>query len=450
MTGSHNAIMIFSKKMNTPLKVIAVFLFSLLLFSFFNRHLNSMAISSDVILRNDPTPVRETLFPVQCIDTMKLSRDKAREFERAGKRDVVIKNQIDTIASLGANCVAIGTPYNDEFFPVLTAWVKEARSRHLRVWFRGNFAEWEGWFNYPKNMSTQAHIKKTEQFILAHPDLFEDGDIFTPAPEAENGGPFNPVNSAAKTVRFRRFLIDEQKTSENAFKQINKSVTTNWLSMSGGVAKHVLDEKTTQELGYVVTIDHYVASVADMKSYVDFFADTNRSEVVLGEFGAPIPDINGLMTETEQAEFVEDLLESLYGEKKKVIGVNYWTLTDSSTALLNSLGKEKKVAATLKKYYLPGVLAGTIRNSIGEPVNGAILRTDDGVQTAKTDAHGRFSLTVPAGKRGFAIGETEEFVGKKFRAEFSPGQKIQADITLKPQKVLLFYRFKALLYRLTN
>ena len=108
------------------------------------------------------------------------------------------------------------------------------------------------------------------------------------------------------------------------------------------------------------------------------------------------------------------------------------------------------MATILKNYYSPGILSGTVRNTIGEKVSNVAIRTQDRVQTVKTDRLGNFSITVPAGNQEFVIDETEEFVGRKFKADFTPGQKIQADITIKPQKVLLFYRFKALLYRITK
>ena len=221
---------------------LAIFLISLLLIFKLITNINSLNTSTEnVSIRFEQLPTKIPLFPIQCIDTMKVSRDRAREKLSDTQLKEMIEKSVKSISSIGANCIAIGTPYNDEFKPYLTAWVSEARRHHLHVWFRGNWAEWEGWFGYPDKLSTTEHIKKTKEFIVKNPELFEDGDIFTPSPEAENGGPFDPVDNHTKTLLMRQFLIAEHLESAKAFEMIGKKVTTNWLSMSGGVAKRVLN-----------------------------------------------------------------------------------------------------------------------------------------------------------------------------------------------------------------
>src|SRR5260221_677152 len=121
-----------------------------------------------------------TLWQYQCIDTMKLSRDGARSLIKKSDYQQTIKKTVDAISGMGANCIAIGTPYDEEFVPYLTDWVKASREAHLHIWFRGNFSAWEGWFSYPKGMTPQEQLTKTRQFITSHSDLFADGDVFTP------------------------------------------------------------------------------------------------------------------------------------------------------------------------------------------------------------------------------------------------------------------------------
>src|SRR5437764_393443 len=87
-----------------------------------------------------------TAWKYQCIDTMKVSRDEARLLAHDKNAQKEIAQQMEEIKKLGANCVAIGTPYDKEFIPILTIWVTEARKQHLHIWFRGNFSGWEGWF----------------------------------------------------------------------------------------------------------------------------------------------------------------------------------------------------------------------------------------------------------------------------------------------------------------
>jgi hypothetical protein len=130
---------------------------------------------------------QEKYFSIQAIDTMKISRDVARE----RKNDTSYATYIDTvtknIADTGATHIALGTPYDNEFLPFLNKWVQSARKHNLHVWFRGNFSGWEEWFDYER-IDRETHMKKTEAFILSNPQLFQDGDIFSSCPECENGG----------------------------------------------------------------------------------------------------------------------------------------------------------------------------------------------------------------------------------------------------------------------
>ena len=81
---------------------------------------------------------------------MKYSRDLAREKLDDPSFDKIIDKQMADISATGANYVAIGTPYDAEFIPMLKRWVASARKHNLHVWFRGNFSGWEEWFDYPK------------------------------------------------------------------------------------------------------------------------------------------------------------------------------------------------------------------------------------------------------------------------------------------------------------
>ena len=101
---------------------------------------------------------------IQSIDTMKYSRDMARERSGDVVFDRIIESVLEKIKSTGATHVAIGTPYDEEFIPFLRKWVLTARRVGLNIWFRGNFSGWEGWFDYPR-ISKEEHLEKIEEFI---------------------------------------------------------------------------------------------------------------------------------------------------------------------------------------------------------------------------------------------------------------------------------------------
>ncbi|MDP3888564.1 MAG: hypothetical protein Q8Q24_00825, partial [bacterium] len=96
-----------------------------------------------------PVPQKH-IMEFKSIDTMKYSRDIAREKLNDPSFDKVIDTQVKNIADTGATHVAIATPYDEEFLPILKRWVSSARKYNLKVWFRGNWSGWEGWFDYPK------------------------------------------------------------------------------------------------------------------------------------------------------------------------------------------------------------------------------------------------------------------------------------------------------------
>ena len=58
-----------------------------------------------------------------------------------------------------------------------------------------------------------------------------------------------------------------------------------------------------------VVIDHYIKNPVQVSEDARFIANQSGGKVVLGELGAPIPDIHGDMTEEAQSEWIEEALE---------------------------------------------------------------------------------------------------------------------------------------------
>lgn len=328
-----------------------------------------------------------TLWPVQSIDTMKYSRDLAREKQNDPTFDQVIDTQVKRIADTGATHVAIATPYDDEFILFLRRWVSAARRHRLNVWFRGNWAGWEGWFEYPP-ISREEHIQKTKTFIRTYPDIFRDGDIFSACPECENGGPGDP-RFTGDVDGYRRFLVSEYQATRESFRSIKKRVASNYASMNGDVANMIMDQKTTRALDGVVTVDHYVARPEQLAQDVSGFAKTSQGKVVLGEWGTPIPDLNGSLTGDAQAQWIENALRRL-SLSPDVIGVNYWLGTGSSTELWTSDGSARPGVAVLKRYYRPLIVSGWVKDEIDRPIEGA--RVSLSGKQVFTDASGFFAF----------------------------------------------------------
>ncbi len=370
------------------------------------------------------------LWKYQCVDTMKTSRDKARQWEKRADLKEYIDKEMQIIKELGANCVAIDTPYDREFMPYLQKWAQGARSHNLNIWYRGNFSGWEGWFNYKKGMTATQLLENSARFIESNPTLFEDGDIFTAAPEAENGGPFNQVEIDEYT-QFRRLLIDEYAITTAAFKKINKKVETHWLSMNGGLAQRMLDQNTINNINNTATLDHYIKTPAQMSEFIRYFNDTFKAKTVIGEFGAPIPEINGNMNEDEQALFIDQLFNELYLNKDLVEGINYWVLSDSSTELASKELVLRKAATVVKKYYSPVLLHGQITDSEGNPIPDTGIIITSPKTYLKTDREGRYSVILPYANLDINIAK-DTYLPKNIQINVSRDRDINYSPVLTP------------------
>lgn len=312
------------------------------------------------------------LWSFQAVDTMKFSRDLSREKRNDARFDITINDQVKAIAEMGATHVGIATPYDEEFVPILKRWVSASRRHNLKVWFRGNWSGWEGWFDYPK-IDRATHLSKTREFIIEHPELFEDGDVFSACPECENGGPGDPRHNG-DAAGHRKFLIDEYKATSNAFKQIGKNVDTRYNSMNGDVARLIMDRNTTKALGDIVVVDHYVRTPDQLAGDIQGLADFSGGEVVLGEFGAPILDIHGEMTEEEQAKWLKQAMEKLVSVHP-LLGMSYWVNVGGSTSLFNDNGTARAAVSVLSSFYNPHKLEIVITDPLGGKIKNATVQT---------------------------------------------------------------------------
>lgn len=334
-----------------------------------------------------PKYSQSNLWQMQSIDTVKYSRDLAREKKDSTTFDAVIFAQTKLIAQTGASHVAISTPYDEEFIPFLAKWVKAARDNKIDVWFRGNFSGWEGWFEY-KDIDRQTHKDLLTKFIANHGDLFEDGDVFTSCTECENGGPGDP-RQTGDVDGFRQFLIDEYQIAKDGFRKVAKNVTSNYFPMNGDVAWLIMDKETTKALGGVVVIDHYVATPLILANGLKDIANRSGGKVVLGEFGAPIPDIHGNMTDAQQAKWIGDSLK-LLSDNPSIIGVNYWTGVGGSTQLWNDNGDPRQAVKVVESYFKPGILIGVVTDERGVAIEGAKIELND--RTTLASAKGAFKI----------------------------------------------------------
>ena len=406
-------------------KQTPIFMFSLLLIGLGCFFVFSAKQKQELLMPLSGRLKPTTFWEIQAIDTMKYSRDIAREKMNDQSFDAVIDTQVKNIASTGATHVAISTPYDAEFIPFLERWVKAARKYELKVWFRGNMAGWEGWFEYPR-IGREEHTKQVEAFILANQDLFEDGDLFVSCPECENGGPGDPRMKGDKE-EYREFLIQEYTVVKKAFETINRDVQSNLYSMNGDVARLIMDRETTAKLDGIIVIDHYVKTTDQLLTDIRAYAEQSGGKVVLGEWGAPIPDIHGEMTQQEQAAWLEDANRKFVKEPS-IIGMNYWTHTGSSTELWENGDKPKQSVDVITKYYKPTVLTGTITDTNGRPINGAKITTP---YSTTYSVKGIYEIPVLQNEPITITVSKEEYVTNSLEVTPQNSISLERDITIE-------------------
>lgn len=375
-----------------------------------------VALLLALIIRVPSIYASSTFWQIEAVDTMKMSRDVSRESDILSR----ISKYVDAAAKLQPTHITVATPYDEEFYPVLSKWVAEIHSKKIHVWFRGNWSSWEGWFGYPLFKNYQDHHAKTENFIKQHRELFEEGDIFTPAPEPENGGFGDPRLSYEKAVLYRQFLIDSYNACMRGKEAIGINFTCGYFSMNGDIVRDILTPDTVSRMGGVVVVDHFVSSPQKLAQDLKDFHEKYNAKVVLGEFGAPIPDIHGDLTQEEQKEYVGQDFTELTKLSSFLLGVNYWTVFGGSTHVVEDNLDERPVADIIRAYYQPIQISGIISDEFGNRIEGAIV-TSDRASASSSAVGGKYTLKIPkiltrvsVSKTGYNLIETEVLSDEAF------------------------------------
>jgi hypothetical protein len=389
------------------------------------------------------TPPAQHLFAVQSIDTMKDSLDMSDQIlaDPAAFKSM-IDTQMQLIADAGATHVAIDTPYDPQFLPVLELWVASARSHDLSVFFRGNFSGWDGWFNYPP-ITEAAHEQMLKSFLQNNPNLFQSGDVFTPCTECENGGPGDP-RQTGDAAGFNQFLVAEINIAAGAFAEQGKNIAV-YPAMNGDIARQIIMPATVSAFGGTILIDHYVSSAQQFASDIAAIPKQLHANVGLGEFGAPIPDLNGDMTEAQQAGYIDSLLRAMYQNRATIPLANYWTLTDSSTAIVNDDGALTPAYTIIQNYFKAFNVYGIVYNSLGEDVKGADVSID-GMDYAATSTDGIYQIFVPRQYTSVTIGAAGYTPITLTMPSNATTTMLRQDVYLQPTNPSWWYKMRAYLY----
>ena len=163
------------------------------------------------------------------------------------------------------------------------------------------------------------------------------------------------------------------------------------------------------------------------------YAQRSGGKVVLGEFGAPIPDIHGKMSEDDQARWIDQAMIELVS-LPDVAGVNYWTNRGSSTQLWTDNNEPLKAVEILAKYYDPINIVGSVKDEADKPLDGVEVKGEEKTTVSK---NGRYALPVLAGEKVSFSKSGHEIVNVRVREEKS--KDIEKDIVLKWSHPSLIY-----------
>ncbi|MDO8583522.1 MAG: hypothetical protein Q7R51_03245 [bacterium] len=276
-----------------------------------------------------PTPAAVKTWAIQSIDAMKDTKDTI-----CGQRsDIWINQFVGKAVELGANYVAISTPYDSPSCGNSTdyarRWVQAIRARGLNVWHRHMPLSFEGIYSVTKNNSSD-YLNMISNYIKSNPDLFQPGDIFTPIPEPQNGGISGVTYCAAGVCQFSSkesfnlWLRNAMTISNNAFQSIGKTgMKIGYFGFDGFVAwgdnnpdwHGILEDSTIAQMGNI-TIDHYPELIGDAMAndLNELKALYPNIPIIIGEWG------------TVTGQDVQNQVRTTMAAAKNagVQGFNYW------------------------------------------------------------------------------------------------------------------------------
>ncbi len=296
-------------------------------------------------------------FAVQSIDAMKDTKDAI-----CGPRPTDwINKWLDKAVELGAGYVAISTPYENpscgDALAYTKTWVQAIRAHGLHVWHRHMPLSFEGIYSTPKTTGNN-YLDLISNYIKNNPDIFENGDIFTPIPEPQNGGIQNVTYCANNVCQFQspaafnQWLRDAMTTAKSASQAIGKDMKIGYFGFDGFVAwgdknpdwHGILEDSTVAQMGNI-TIDHYPETVGETMDQALTTLQTKypTTPIVIGEYGT----VNGTNVDQE----VQDTMTA--AKNHKVVGFNYWQFGPSGSGeqLINNDFSNRSDFSIVQSFY---------------------------------------------------------------------------------------------------
>lgn len=272
---------------------------------------------------------------IASVDTMKESMDTAND----QLTNAQIADDVNLTATLNTTHITVDTFYN--YPEYMQRWVNAVRKTGKHVWFRTTFKAWVGQNGAEATMTPAQYIPALQTFILAHPSLFQPGDIFDPCPEPEDssywekrwGAGWSWQNAPnAGTDEYNKFILDLTNVADNALHQQGMyGVITTIHSMNGFFWERptALYDSTLQKLG-VMAIDTYPDNTTTdpataAKARVDELTriyNVRHVPIINAELGYNDAS-NYIADDTTQDRVLKAELDAI-SKLDFIIGMNYW------------------------------------------------------------------------------------------------------------------------------
>lgn len=323
----------------------------------------------------DPIPT----WSIQSVDQMKYSKDVIC----SPPSDTFLDNAVTATKDTGANTIAIATPYNNvtcsgtSTDPDVLAgrWISRARTNGLRVWHRHAGTQFEGIYGQSKHRSPDGarHLQNIATWIHENASLIQNGDIFTPEAEPQNGGISGVTYCGssgtcqfANKADFNEWLRTAQLVTKLALKAEGFNIATTWGDPNGvfvgaygfdgfivwgndnpdHVGTSKLETATVAAMDNVIAIDHYNSAqsmATDLDEAHTMFPSANY---VIGEWGAIASSSDSTALTATQDAF------TAFAARSWIIGVNYWHLgPGTNEGLLRSDFTKRPHYYTVQDYY---------------------------------------------------------------------------------------------------
>jgi len=315
-----------------------------------------------------PYPTPTPTWGIQGVDVMKYSKDVLCN----PPTQTFMNQEADKAAEVGANYLSISGFYDSptcgSALTILTNWVNTARAHNLKVWFRMKDLKFEGDYSQPKtfNPDGMRHQKLMVDWIAAN-NLVQNGDIFTPNAEPQNGG-INGVTYCGSPANcqftgksdFNIWLQQIHIMADLGFKAKGLTgVKVGYYGFDGFIAAGLgnpdwqgqsqLEASTIAMMG-PVAIDHYPETIghtlAQDMAYIKQALGAN-TRLIVSEYGT-ITTSN----ETTQATQLNDFATTVADPANNFDGFNYWHLgPGGNEALIRSDFTNKPTFGILQSYY---------------------------------------------------------------------------------------------------